>query len=90
MIRKSLKQIRAMKRNNEIHSALRTTTTQHEVPKDFWKNAKPFKAPNKISVHLRLDSDVFDWFKSQGSGHLTHMNSVLRSYYEAQQLKKKD
>jgi hypothetical protein len=23
----------------------------------------------KTSVHLRIDSDVFEWFKKQGEGH---------------------
>jgi len=39
--------------------------------------------PGKTSVHLRVDSDVFEWFKKQGDGHLTHMNAVLRSYVDA-------
>ena len=38
----------------------------------------------KTSVHLRLDSDVVDWFKANGKGHLTRMNAVLRAYVEAQ------
>jgi hypothetical protein len=41
--------------------------------------------PNgKISVHLRLDSDVVERFKARGKGHLTRMNAVLRAYVEAQ------
>jgi uncharacterized protein (DUF4415 family) len=50
---------------------------------DFWKTAKLVMPRGKTSVHLRLDGDVLDWFKSQGAGHLTRMNAVLRSYYEA-------
>jgi uncharacterized protein (DUF4415 family) len=38
----------------------------------------------KISVHLRLDSDAVEWFKSRGKGHLTRMNAVLRAYVDAQ------
>ncbi|MGC9293535.1 MAG: BrnA antitoxin family protein [Acidobacteriaceae bacterium] len=38
----------------------------------------------KTSVHLRLDSDVVEWFKANGKGHLTRMNAVLRAYVEAQ------
>ena len=37
----------------------------------------------KTSVHLRLDSDIVDWFKGQGRGHLTRMNGVLRAYVDA-------
>lgn len=40
----------------------------------------------KTSVHLRLDSDIVEWFKANGSGHLTRMNAVLRAYVEAQKL----
>lgn len=50
---------------------------------EFWKRARIVMPPGKTSVHLRLDSDVFDWFKKQGEGHLTRMNAVLRSYVEA-------
>jgi uncharacterized protein (DUF4415 family) len=42
----------------------------------------------KVSVHLRVDPDVFAWFKSKGKGHLTRMNAVLRAYYEANRNKK--
>jgi uncharacterized protein (DUF4415 family) len=39
--------------------------------------------PGKTTVHLRVDSDVLEWFKKQGDGHLTRMNAVLRSYVDA-------
>ena len=41
-------------------------------------------APHRASVHLRVDSDVLEWFRAQGKGHLTRMNAVLRSYVAAQ------
>lgn len=59
-----------------------------DVTPGFWENAKPFVPPEKDSIHLRLDSDVLEWFRSQGPGHLTRMNAVLRSYYEAHREKK--
>lgn len=45
--------------------------------------------PRKISTHLRVDLDVFEWFRSQGPGHLTRMNTVLRRYYEWKRSKEK-
>ena len=33
---------------------------------------------------MRLDADVVEWFRSQGTGYQTRMNAVLRSFYEAQ------
>jgi len=50
----------------------------------FWKSARVVLPPGKTSIHLRLDSDVVEWFKSRGKGHLTRMNAVLRAYVEAQ------
>jgi uncharacterized protein (DUF4415 family) len=38
---------------------------------------------NKAQVTLRIDSDVLDWFKSQGRGYQTQINSLLRAYMEA-------
>lgn len=49
---------------------------------EFWNSARVVLPPGKTSVHLRLDSDVVEWFKSRGKGHLTHMNAVLRAYVD--------
>jgi uncharacterized protein (DUF4415 family) len=56
-----------------------------ELDDSFWKHAQLMLPPSaaKKSVHLRVDYDVLDWFKSQGKGHLTRMNHVLRAYYQA-------
>jgi len=51
---------------------------------EFWKTARVVMPSGKTSVHLRLDSDIVEWFKTQGKGHLTRMNAVLRAYVEAQ------
>jgi uncharacterized protein (DUF4415 family) len=51
---------------------------------EFWKSARVAMPTGKTSVHLRLDSDIVDWFRAHGKGHLTRMNAVLRAYVEAQ------
>ena len=51
---------------------------------EFWKSARVVMPAGKTSVHLRLDSDVVEWFRARGKGHLTRMNAVLRAYVEAQ------
>ena len=62
----------------------RADAPAHPVDEEFWRNARVvMPAPNKASVHLRLDADVLDWFRGQGRGHLSRMNAVLRSYMEA-------
>ncbi|WP_201776110.1 BrnA antitoxin family protein [Devosia geojensis] len=35
------------------------------------------------SVHLKLEPEVFDFFKSQGKGHITRMQNVLKAYVRA-------
>ena len=66
----------------------RTVSTPPEAapePAAFWARAvRVDRSKPKASVHLRVDSDVLNWFKAQGRGHLTRMNEVLRSYYETQ------
>jgi len=54
-----------------------------DMPEGFWDNAKVVVREPKKSVHLRVDADVLAFFKSEGSGHLTRMNAVLRAYMEA-------
>ena len=41
--------------------------------------------PTETQVTLRLDSDVLEWFKSQGQGYQTQINQLLRAYMEAHQ-----
>jgi len=40
-------------------------------------------AKTKAQVTLRIDSDVLEWFKSQGRGYQTKINALLRAYMEA-------
>ena len=41
--------------------------------------------PNKTQMTIRLDSDVLEWYKNQGSGYQTKINALLRAYMEAHQ-----
>ena len=41
----------------------------------------------KSQVTLRIDNDVLTWFKKQGSGYQTRINSLLKAYKEAHQVK---
>jgi len=52
---------------------------------DFdWSNAEIVEPQNKTMISLRLDQDLLDWLKSQGKGYQTRINSILRSYMDAQ------
>lgn len=52
-----------------------------ELDDDFFARAE-ICIPSKQSVTMRLDSDVLDWFKTQGKGYQTRINRLLRSYME--------
>ncbi|MSO19123.1 MAG: hypothetical protein EXQ56_01450 [Acidobacteria bacterium] len=39
--------------------------------------------PLKTQISVRVDRDVLDWLKSQGPGHLTRINAILRRQMES-------
>jgi uncharacterized protein (DUF4415 family) len=45
----------------------------YEVHPDWYK-------PKKTEIHMRVDTDVLEWFKNQGKGYQTKINAVLRAY----------
>jgi uncharacterized protein (DUF4415 family) len=52
-----------------------------ELDEAFFRQAD-LRLPPKKPVTLRLDADVLEWFKSQGSGYQTRINKLLRTYME--------
>jgi uncharacterized protein (DUF4415 family) len=38
---------------------------------------------NKMQLTIRVDRDDLAWFKAQGRGYQTRINSLLRAYMEA-------
>lgn len=50
------------------------------LPPEYWAKATVGKyyRPMKTPVSLRIDNDVLAWLKSQGEGHLTRINEILR------------
>ncbi len=40
-------------------------------------------AATKTAISLRVDQDVLEWFKAQGDGYQTRINSVLRAFRDA-------
>ncbi len=41
--------------------------------------------PHKEQVILNLDTDVIEWFKSQGTSYQNQINSLLRAYMQTHQ-----
>jgi uncharacterized protein (DUF4415 family) len=58
------------------------------LPPEKWMNAmrrSEFFRPIKKPVTARIDADVLAWLKSQGEGHLTRINAILREAMEKEQ-----
>ena len=45
--------------------------------------------PPKTLLSLRIDSDVVEWFRSQGRGYQSQMNALLRAYMVAHKSRNK-
>lgn len=72
------------KENKQIKEGIKLDQDNPEWTDDMFCKAVrgPQKAPTKRQLTLRLDPDVVDWFKSQGTGYQSRMNDALRTYIE--------
>ena len=34
----------------------------------------------KVGIHIKLDADIIDFFKKEGSGYQTRINAALKSF----------
>ena len=55
--------------------------TEHIMRGIVRRGLKPL--PSKISISLRLDADVLEWYRAQGPGYQTRINAVLRAFKDA-------
>ena len=61
-----------------------------DISPEAWENiivGLPEVIEPKRHMNFRIDADVWRWFKAQGKGYQTRMNTVLRSYMLAQRSK---
>lgn len=82
--RASLAEIRRMKDKGELYHSVDSVEGE-PLGAEFWSKAEVHKPGPRRSVHLKLDSDVFDFFfsESHGKGHIRWMQNVLKAYSEA-------
>jgi uncharacterized protein (DUF4415 family) len=82
--RASLEEIRAMHDRGELFHDPNAPEGE-ELGDEFWANAVLEPPRLAKSVHLRLDPEVFAYFyeTSNGKGHLTRMQNVLKAYVKA-------
>jgi len=55
-----------------------------ELGEEFWANAVLVR-PEKRSITMRLDEDVYEWLKLSFPQYQTAINSILRQYKEHQE-----
>jgi uncharacterized protein (DUF4415 family) len=56
----------------------------HELSEDWFLKAKrATRMPGKKQVSLRIDEDILEFFKQQGSRYQTKMHAVLRAYVDS-------
>ncbi len=48
-----------------------------------WTKAALVLPESKLSVNLRLDREIVEFFKGQGRGHISRMQAVLKAYVDA-------
>lgn len=46
--------------------------------------AKAVRVPVKVPISVRVDDDVLNFLKAQGKGYQTRINTILRTYMDAQ------
>ena len=52
------------------------------IVRSIVRNGMKPAAP-KTAISLRIDAEVLEWFKKQGTGYQTRMSAVLKAYKEA-------
>ena len=88
----SLEEIEEMHARGELHynpdAPVGPPPDEEPFPPGFWDKAVII-SPKKRSVHLKLDPEVFEFFvaETDGKGHLTRMQDVLKSYMRAKSQK---
>lgn len=74
-----------MKARGEVRSTP-ANAPEVELDEAFWAKARivETRPRRKSSVHLRLDPDTLDFYRSAGRGHLTRMANILKAYADTQ------
>ena len=68
-------------------SKIKFTQDAPQTSPEDWANAVTHHGlplpVKKEQIALRVDADVINWFRSQGTGWQTRMNAVLKAYCNA-------
>jgi uncharacterized protein (DUF4415 family) len=80
-IKSNLEKLRNLT-DEEIEASIADDPDWQEFKDIDWSEAVVVIPPKKQAISIRIDEDVLDYFKKQGSGYQRRMNAVLRSYMQ--------
>lgn len=74
--------------DEEIGAAIADDPDWQEFKDIDWSKAVLVIPPKKKAISIRVDEDVLDYFKKDGTGYQRRMNAVLRSYMQQKRKKR--
>jgi uncharacterized protein (DUF4415 family) len=81
--------VKITSRTRELYEKRDRSLDQSDVPQlppEQWSQGVigKYYRPLKSQISLRIDNDVLAWLKSQGEGHLSRINAILRERMESE------
>jgi uncharacterized protein (DUF4415 family) len=74
--------------DEEVEASIADDPDWQEFKDIDWSEAVLIIPPKKTAISIRVDEDVLDFFKKNGSGYQRRMNAVLRSYMQQKRKKR--
>lgn len=71
--------------DREIQNAINKDPDAAPILVDWPDDARVIMPKHKVAISLRVDPEVLEFYKHQGTGHLSLMNAVLKAYMQSQQ-----
>ena len=70
--------------DKEIEESIRSDPDVAPLLDEEWfKSAKLVLPERKVPISMRVDREVLEWFRGQGSRYQSRMNAVLKAYVRA-------
>jgi len=76
--------------DEDIEAAMRDDPDWADFMDIDWSKATVVYPVQKQAISIRLDKDIIEYFKSNGSGYQSRINAVLRHFVNEQKRQAKD
>jgi uncharacterized protein (DUF4415 family) len=70
--------------DEEIERAIAEDPDAGTLPESWPEGVEIGMPKAKERITVRLDTDVLDWFRTQGKGYQTRINAVLKAFVDSQ------